>query len=221
MRATTQHAATPCILYLHGRHASPDEPPGDLIAAVNWPCPLNRPEIDDAFLRRPFADQMRAVDGWLGSALLAIGHSYGAWLLLCGALDRLERGRPIPPLLLISAVLGAGGRGTGESGSIPPRARRVRQALGLGHGTGVRFAGGAIGFIHGGHDDQCPVEAVRALSGTQNVCIIPGGHRLTEPEARIELWKSLERWRPAAPLLHDVTVSSQPAFTDLSTVEET
>ncbi len=183
-----------CILYLHGRHATPTQPPGDLVATMDWPCLFVSPAIDGAFLRRPFAEQMRDVDDWLQPARLAIGHSYGAWLLLCAALQRLERAAAVPPLLLLATVLGNSGNQRAARGSIPPRARRVRQALGLEHGIGPRFPHGAIEFLHGENDDQCPVEALRGLSGRFGVRIIPGGHCLTEPEARTVLREMLERW---------------------------
>jgi hypothetical protein len=153
--------------------------------------------VDGAFLRRRFDVQMREVDAWLECAELAIGHSYGAWLLLCAALGRIESGRAVPPLFLMSAVLGASSNRGGEGGSIPPRARRVRRALGLEPGDSAMFPRGAIELVHGDNDDQCPVDTVRALGATQIVSIVPGGHRLTEPGARAGLHDALQRWNSA------------------------
>jgi hypothetical protein len=190
-------SVAPYVLYLHGRHALPDEPPGDLVGAVPWPIPLVCPAVDGAFLRRRFEVQMREVDAWLDRARLAIGHSYGAWLLLCAALGRIESGRGVPPLFLMSAVLGASSNRGGEGGSIPPRARRVRRALGLEPGDSAMFPRGAMELVHGDSDDQCPVDTVRALGATQIVSIVPGGHRLMEPGARAGLHGALERHRSA------------------------
>jgi len=171
------------LLYLHGRGDTPESHPGSLVLQEMAQLTTLAPTLDDAWLGQPFGAQVETVERWLGDVSAAAGHSWGAWLLLNAAHGRHRRGETFPPLLLLSALLGAGT--LGGAGYLAPGARAVGEALGLTASDPGRAAlpSDRITFVHGENDEQCPVELVRRLSGRYRVTIVPGGHRLDDPLA--------------------------------------
>ena len=82
------------VLYLHGRGDRPPAPPGDLVLGVDWPGSVLAPVLDDGWQAQTFERRVEHVARWLERARLAIGHSFGGWLLLCASLRlREEIGR--------------------------------------------------------------------------------------------------------------------------------
>lgn len=190
------------VLFLHGRgdHAVTGRgplPPTDQVLATDWPLPLLAPDLPPEWFARSFGDQIQTVDRWLNEAVVAIGHSRGAWLLLCAAHERAARGETFPRMLLLSAVTGIGGGGEGceHLRFVAPRSRRIRQALGLEpRGDLPALPRALIAFIHAEDDPQCPVEPVRELARLgYEVRIVPGGHRLDHPDAARAVGEGLTR----------------------------
>jgi hypothetical protein len=187
------------ILYLHGRGDEPTDPPGDLVLKTEWPTELKVPILDELWQGQRFYRRIAEVDAWMDHAELAIGHSFGGWLLLYASSVRLETGRHIPRLLLLGSVVGTGAATTGEkikTYSAPPGMPKVHAALGL-HGGKARstFPPNRLEFIHGVGDRQSPVGLVKTLANSFLVQIVPGGHRLEHPKARKVLISSLGRFR--------------------------
>lgn len=188
------------VLYLHGRGDRPARPPGDLVVDLEWPVPLRTPIMDARWDARPFGVRVGQVTVWLEDSRLAIGHSFGGWLLLCACIGRLERGRETPPILLLSSVLGSGriAKSSGaQAFAQPPRMRAVQRALGLAPGGSALFPGGSLELIHALDDDHCPVAPVRTLSERYRVTLVRGGHRLDSGPARTAVSEALERYRAA------------------------
>jgi len=190
----------PKVLYLHGRGDQPTDPPGDLVQQIDWRFPLFAPEMDQAWHNQRFGSRLAEVDDWLDDATLAIGHSFGGWLMLAAGAARLEEGRTVPEFLLLSSVLGVSvGKKSGRrvGFSAPPGMARVHRALGMNSGgaPSAMFAAEDIQFIHGESDTQCPVELIRALRAKFTVQIVPGGHPLDHPEARAAVLEALEGCR--------------------------
>jgi hypothetical protein len=171
-----------------------------MVVDLQWPLPLRAPIMDAAWDARPFGDRVEQVTAWLEGARLAIGHSFGGWLLLCASIGRLERGRGLPPILLLSSVLGLGSLSRSPSAQAfarPPRMRSVHGALGLAPGSSALFPDGSLEVIHAVDDDQCPVGPVRTLIERHLVTLVDGGHRLDSGPARAVVAKALERHRAA------------------------
>jgi len=187
------------FLYLHGRGDRPSSPPGDQVCNLLG-ASVESPHLTTEWLARPFGEQADAVDRWMDPPrTLAIGHSWGAYLLLAAALQRTSRGVNVPQLLLLSAVLGTGGvQGAGKPslGFIAPRAREIQRALGLdGESPDPILPRDRLSFIHGESDEQCPVDHLHALAASgYDVTIVPGGHRLDAPEAMFTVRNSLGRY---------------------------
>ncbi len=180
------------LLYLHGRGDSPLAPPGDtVVAGVPSSHTIRAPEMAPTWFARPFREQLETVNTWLDTASVAVGHSMGAWLLLCASLERCPS-RGAPPLVLLSSVLGVGR--SGDMGFAAPRARRVRPALGLG-GQAPSLSRDGLVFVHGSADGQCPVEDLHLLARHGfSVDVVPGvGHRLEGPAAAKAIRAAIQR----------------------------
>jgi hypothetical protein len=186
------------VLVVHGRGGRPGAPPLDLVVTAPWTAPIHVPALSATWLARPFAAQVADVRGWLGDAALAVGHSWGAWLLLAAAEERVGRGEALPRLLLLSSVLGMGTHPSGRPlGYIPPRSRRIMAALGIGEVEGgVRLPLERLTFVHGEQDEQMPVATARAVAERGYVVkVVPGGHRLDGKDAREAVEVEVERLR--------------------------
>jgi hypothetical protein len=182
------------VVFLHGRGDAPEVAPGDLIHDQAWgERRLVAPTLDTSFYRQPFEAQIRHVDELVGDARLAIGFSFGSWLLLTVVAMRQLTDRPVPDLILLSPILGYGG--TPAAGLVAPYARELRRHLGLSewahwlpNRTAVRppiVNPERIAFIHGTQDPQCATEDVKALAKLgYPVSIVDDGHRLESPSAR-------------------------------------
>ncbi len=179
---TTKTADARRTLYLHGRGSSPTDPPGDLVGEIDSPYTLYAPHLDGNWFAHPARGEAQ-VDGWLDDTALAIGHSYGGWMLLCAAHSRLSRGASCPRILLLSSVLGPGA--AGGRGFIPYRTRAIGEALGIrGSDPQPIFPADRLSFVHAEDDEQCPVAPLHTLKKWFTVEIVPGGHRLDHPVAR-------------------------------------
>ena len=184
------------VLYLHGRGDQPTDPPGDLVARAEWPTRLRAPRLDPSWQGRPIADRVADVGGWLQSSALAIGHSFGGWLLLCASVRRLARGRPIPRLVLLNSVLGPGPLTQSDrilAVSSPPRLKTVHRALGVLPGSTPVLPADRLELVQATDDEQCPAALARALQRRYTVRWVPGGHRLEHPRARAIVSAVLER----------------------------
>ena len=184
------------VLYCHGRGGRPADAPGDRVQAVAWPLPLHAPLMDPSWYRRSLSHRVDEVAGWLASARLGIGHSFGGWLLLCATAELLERGHDPPPLLLLSSVLGPGslGKGTGVF-SLPPRQAAVNRILDPPPGSDTAFPPDGLELVHAVDDDQCPVGLARRLADRHEVTVVPGGHHLDDEQAIAMLSRVLDRHR--------------------------
>lgn len=113
-------------------------------------------------------------------------HSWGGWLLLAAAAEQVAVGRPIPHILLLGTVLGAGTHPGANIGYLAPRSGRVLAALGLRERPGaVLIPRDRLTFIHGVDDDQSPSAALAGLPAAgHRVVLVPGGHRLAGDDAR-------------------------------------
>lgn len=184
------------VLFLSGRGGSVASSPGDLVAAHPWPVPLLAPELDEAWCVQPFAQQLSQVQGWLEGAGLAVGYSYGAWLLLAAAEER-ARGvaEPLPTepgLLLLSPILGELGQLRGLL-QRAPRAVRLRTSLGLGEAEPEGWLGG-VRFLFGDDDPLVrPAEVARLAGRGLEVECVAAGHDLAEPAGRRAVVRCLER----------------------------
>ena len=182
------------LVFLHGRGDEAESPPGDLLYHRNWEeRRLVAPTFEADFYRQPFEEQIRRVDALVGQARLAVGFSYGSWLLLTLVAMRRLTERSAPDVLLISPILGYGG--TPSAGLVAPYARELRRHLGLSewahwlpNTSKVRppiVDPERIAFIHGSQDPQCATEDVQALAKLgYPVSIVDDGHRLDSPYAR-------------------------------------
>lgn len=189
------------IFFVHGRGDAPEEAPGDLLMEHGWGTrEFVAPSFDADFYRENFEAQIERVDAMLGEAPLAMGFSFGTWLLLTVVAKRRLTEREVPELILLSPILGYGG--TAAAGLVAPYAREVRRHLGLSewaHWLPNNARARApivcperIHVVHGTEDPHCATEDVRALSplGYQ-VTIVGDGHRLESPEARIAIRRAL------------------------------
>jgi len=191
------------VVYLHGRGDVPESGPGDLVQAHAWGARrLIAPTLEADFYRQPFEAQVSHVDSLVGEAGLAIGFSYGSWLLLTVVAMRQLTERPVPDLLLLSPILGYGG--TAAAGLVAPYARELRRHLGLSewaHWLPNKARARApivtperIALIHGVDDPQCATEDVRALRPLgYPVTIVDGGHQLSSPGAHAAVQCALAR----------------------------
>ena len=189
------------VVFMHGREDASDVPPGDLIHDQAWGARrLVAPTLDAAFYRRSFEEQIRHVDELVGEARLAIGFSFGSWLLLTLITMRKLTERPAPDLLLLSPILGYGG--TPSAGLVAPYARELRRHLGLSewahwlpNRAKVRppiVNPERIALIHGSQDPHCATEDVKALAALgYPVSIVDDGHRLEAPSSRLLVRRTL------------------------------
>jgi len=119
------------VLSVHGCGGALSTCPDELVATVDWDFPA-APTVASFWKQRYFSEQVTQVDSWLDSTDIAAGKSYGAWLLLAAAAQRVERGRGFPPMALWNAPLGQAQHLNGALvGYRAPRADRVRTALGI------------------------------------------------------------------------------------------
>jgi hypothetical protein len=143
------------VLCVHGRGGELTTCRDELVSAVEWDFPAV-PAVASFWKLRRFSEQVTQVDGWLDSTDLAAGKSYGAWLLLAAAVQRVERGRGFPPLALWNAPLGEARHLNGALvGYRAPRAARVRRALGIAaqhHGAILPTA--RLAFVYDGDSRQ-------------------------------------------------------------------
>ena len=108
------------VVFIHGREDALDVPPGDLIQDQAWgERRLVSPTLGPEFYRQSFEEQIRHLDTLVGDARLAIGFSFGSWLLLTVVAMRQLTDRPVPDLLLLSPILGSLSGPTGSR--IAPR----------------------------------------------------------------------------------------------------
>ncbi len=179
-RATLTSEANPRAhtVYLQGRDDPPGGHPGNLVLEVAWPGSCYAPPLSSERLARPFQLQVDEIDP-LFSCAVAVGFSWGAWLALAAAHQRLARGASIPRLLLLSPVLGRGGSGAAGLGFFAPRSRRIRHALGLDQGSRV-FSLSRTTIIRGASDPQCLADDARVLQclGFTLHTVEDAGHRL-------------------------------------------
>lgn len=180
MGGVISHVRTP-ILALHGREGSPQA----MVARLGLaPAEVVGPSLDSGWLAQPFADQVEAVIDSLANVPAAVGHSWGAWLLLAAACELRARGRAAPPFLLLSALLGIGLHPGGAAiGFIPPRASRIRRFI-----AAPEVEGGLARrtiFVHGADDTQVPPAAILPLVELGFRCVVvPAGHDLNNTVAR-------------------------------------
>jgi hypothetical protein len=165
---------------------------------MDWPIPVHAPLMDADWYGRSVPDRVGQVAQWLGSACLAVGHSFGGWLLLCAAVDLFRSAEEVPPIVLLDSVLGVGSLGAGDATavySLPPRQASVHRALGLGAGSDPVFSPGDLEIVHAVDGDQCPVAMARRLAARYETTLVPGGHRLQSEQAREALSRVLDRHR--------------------------
>ena len=198
------------VVFIHGREDASDVPPGDLIHDQAWGARrLVAPTLDADFYRQSFEEQIRHLDELVGEARLAIGFSFGSWLLLTLVAMRQLTDRPVPDLLLLSPILGYGG--TPSAGLVAPYARELRRHLGLsewahwlpqrGKAKSPIVNPERIALIHGSQDPQCATEDVRALAALgYPVSILDDGHRLQAPSSRLLVRRTLNAVMGAAGL---------------------
>lgn len=170
------------LLALHGRGSGPKS----VLEYLPDTVTADAPHMDAAWLARPFAEQVGDVGGWLDRADVAVGHSWGAWLLLAAAVERVERGLDLPNVVLLAPLLGTGRHpGGAPLGFIPPRSRRLAAALSPPDAKMSTLPAESVTIIHGEDDEQVPIENVRdAVGDRYRLLTVPGGHRLDHPEAR-------------------------------------
>ena len=152
------------------------------------------PALTDGWLAAPFPGIVKRVDAWLDGSALAIGHSFGAWLLLCAAVERVKRRVTIPRLLLLAPLLGKGFNEETGVGYYAPRAKPVRTALGIERGRANEDLLSCLRFVHAKEDGQSTLadaEALRSLG--YFVTEVPGGHRLDHRVARTKISAILGR----------------------------
>ncbi len=173
------------VLYLHGRGEDPRDPPGDIVLSFPWKSGLSCPPLTAEWIAQPFPQQISCVDEWLEEAPAAIGYSWGAWLLLCAAHERLQRGLDPPPLLLVSCVLGEGNY-TGSGLWKAPRCEEILSALGVGEKScKTPFDPTDIRFVQGRQDQIVPGDGTqRLLKAGHCVVEVESGHLMRGPEAR-------------------------------------
>ncbi len=181
------------VLYLHGRGVDPRLPPGDAVLAHDWPVGLRAPPLTEEWLAQPFPGQVACVDEWLDDCKAAIGFSWGAWLLLCATLERLERGLEMTPLLLLSCLLGEGNY-TGSQRWKAPRAKEILGALGVDATAATMFPLDQVRFIQGTEDTTGDPDAAQRLCTAGHVAHgVHGGHGLRGKQATQVIAKELNR----------------------------
>jgi len=182
------------LLYLHGRGDDPRAPPGDRVLSYPWPIVLRAPPLTPDWLAQPFSQQVSIVDEWLSECSGAIGFSWGAWLLLCAVLERLERGLEVPSLLLLSCVLGEG-HYTGSQRWKAPRAKEVLGALGMGDRTApLELPRDRVRFIQGTEDTTGSPDTAQQLKAAGFVALpVHGGHGLRGKQAAQVIERELAR----------------------------
>ena len=182
------------LLFLQGGGLSPRVGVGASVFALDWRGGLRAPDLSSEWLAKPLGEQVAEVEELLVDAAGAVGHAWGAWLLLCAMESLSERGWKPPPTLLLSCFMGTG-RYTGQSqeGYALPRTERIEAAL----CRGGRLSGAPIRFVHGVLDEQAPMAQLHfveaeGFSLLQAEC----GHRLLGPGKPI-LEAELSRLRRA------------------------
>jgi hypothetical protein len=149
-------------------------------------------ELRGDFAGLRFPDQLATIaedlaSGFRSGEAVAVGRSYGAYLLLHALAERA----PFPGrVLLFSPVLGAGVRPDGRFGSRPPRVGKLREMARAG-----TFPIPAALEIHTGAEEEgCdPVLAREIFSDMPgaNLVVVPGmGHEL-DPEY---VWRTVRRF---------------------------
>ena len=182
------------VLYLHGRGESPQDPPGDVVLSFPWKGTLNAPPLTSEWIAQPFPNQVAIVDEWLEDAAGAIGYSWGAWLLLCAVHERIQRGTPSPPLLLVSCVLGEGNY-TGQGTWKAPRCEEILGALGIGPSTTTtHFDPADLRFVQGKRDRIGPEKGASLLVEVgHSVRMVDSGHLMHHSTARQALSEECKR----------------------------
>ena len=133
-------------------------------------------DLDAAFVRRPFSEQVDAVKRLVRSwppqpDTLMVGRSFGGYLLLHALWE--DEAHP-GGLVLVSSVLGAGG--SHRLGFIPPRAAEFERRVAEGQTPCGRTL-----LIHTRDDPQCPfagAERVALQIGATLHALDVGGHSL-------------------------------------------
>lgn len=181
------------VLFLHGRGESPDRHVGAVVASVCPPKMLFAPRLTDSLLSRPFAEQVADARRCLAQAKVAVGHHWGAWLLLAAALEAEEAGEAVPSLLLLASPLGVGVLpGDPPMGYIPPRSAKIMRAI---TGTDRPPLQARMVFVHGQHDPQVYLASAQSVAASgRTVHVVPTGFRLegAEEVVRRELRSLLE-----------------------------
>lgn len=181
------------IVFLHGRGESPDLHVGSIIARHCPPKKLFAPRLTDSLLLRPFAEQVADARRCLQTAQLAIGHHWGAWLLLAAALEAEEAGETVPPLFLLASPLGVGVLpGNPPMGYIPPRSAKIMRAI---TGNGRPPLAARMVFVHGEQDPQVYLASAQNVAASgRTVFIVPAGFRLEGTEAEALVTRELKNF---------------------------
>jgi hypothetical protein len=140
--------------------------PDGSVSAVELAFP-SAPLPASAWRRKSFGEQIGLLEGWLGEVQIGLGHSFGAWLLLAAAEQRVSLGAETPPLVLWNSPLGRGSHLNGALvGYRAPRSQRVRAALGLDplH-RGAILPTGSISFVFERNNRQAAPQDTARLAG--------------------------------------------------------
>jgi alpha-beta hydrolase superfamily lysophospholipase len=163
--------------------------------------------LDERWHAQEFETQVIFTEQWLGESYLAIGHSFGAWLLLCAACQLVKKAKQVPRLLLLAPVLGMAR--LGMLGFIAPRSRPVRSALGLDGRERERILPvDRIEFVLGAADKMCSESDLLELKEQYAAKTVPGGHRMEQQAARTAI--QLELSRLVARVQADMTTPLAP-----------
>jgi len=163
------------------------------VLAHDWPQGLRAPPLTEEWLAQSFQKQVACVVEWLDECEAAVGYSWGAWLLLCACLERIEQGLEMTPLLLLSCVLGEGNY-TGSQRWKAPRAREVLGALGVEGTAATMFPLDQVRFIQGTEDAVGNPNTAQRLRSAGHVAHgVQGGHGLRGKQATHAIGKELTR----------------------------
>ena len=192
----SDHEAAPRLLFLHGRGDDPTrDGPGTQVLSYPSELPVCAPRMDATWLTRPFAQQVQDVGAWIRTATACVGHSHGAYLLLCAAEEHSAQGDEVPPMLLLGCALGSSSGHGGRIGYRAPRATRIRRALGLVPTAARSLAPDRLSFVHGTDDEQCLFRDFERLAeqGFRVKAVEGAGHRLATAQAKVTVRLALDQ----------------------------